>query len=622
MVYGLLIIGGISIGITSNKVAFAESVKPLTNVQTTNSVRKTILPITGTKKVSTQRRDQDEVITFQNNTNLKHAINEALQHDKDADITKSQLEEINTLDLSDKAINNIKELKFCTKLERLKLGPLLGAAYKPSLHNTVSDLTPLHNLTNLKYLILNFNSITNFKDQLKPLYPQLDFSNSFKTLIGKQETYQTVQANKDGSYQLVNPCVDLEGKAVEPTDTDGGTYDPATNTISWTSDEIKQHHSTGGSGDESGEKIYSVETKFNFTDPNNKNIEIEVGLGVTVKSNGKRAEDAITSLYKNNDPTKWALADKVTSKDIQDAQDNLNDVTDADEITYKGQKIDKAELTRWFFKANLMFLKKQETLSLFKGNDATADKLADGVTQDTITKTKKDIEDNIPAEMSKADAGTRSELLGYVNRAQQLFDAQSSQPAGNGDFDTNGIIDLQQGPITLNTNNLPKSIDFNPNEIRYDKETSLSGKATPVSGPEAGDTKIEVTDCRGTKSGWNLELKQVNDFKAKDGKSLGAQLSIETNQVTNDRGTVPTGGIGGDVPQGSTTKTTTLAPGQVVTLLEAKAPQTTPTATEGEGDGISKMDIVSYNLAIPGNAPKEATNYSTQLEWTFSDTVH
>lgn len=175
---------------------------------------------------------------------------------------------------------------------------------------------------------------------------------------------------------------------------------------------------------------------------------------------------------------------------------------------------------------------------------------------------------------------------------------------------TTGQVTLQapaNDAVTLDTTKLPKDLNFGSSEIQYataiDQIATADGNQTST----PTTTDLEVTDDRGTKDGWKLELEQAQQFTStkKNTELTGAALKIDTSDVTNVGGTKPTGGQINQTGYVLTPKT-------AVEILKADV---------GEGDGISTMTINKYDLNIPGNAPKESDTYTTTLTWTFSDTI-
>ena len=182
------------------------------------------------------------------------------------------------------------------------------------------------------------------------------------------------------------------------------------------------------------------------------------------------------------------------------------------------------------------------------------------------------------------------------------------------DTTTDGTVTLQAPTggngedLNLATNKLPTNLNFGTANIKYDQ--SIEQIAT-VDGNQASNpttTDIQVTDNRGDLTkGWKLKVKQIAQFTSSVNQAelAGAELSINTGNVTNIGGDLPTGGV-------INTQDYVITPDVDVEVFKA---------SPGEGLGISTLPINQYKLSIPAAAKKEADTYQAQLTWTFSDTL-
>lgn len=564
-----------------------------------------------TLKIKNSNQQSDEGLVPDDN--LKHVINKTLNRDKDTVITKADLESLTSLDAYEKNVQSIEGLQYCINLRELKIGTTY--AYPDyTMVNTIDSLKPLEKMISkdkLEILQAGNLEITDFS-------PLKDFKNLkfgfLKSYFGDQTVTKIDDCN-GSSYTLKIPCKNIDGTFMEPYDKSGGVYDKANDTITWSREDILKH-STHGTGNELGMDQHKIPLEFKSPDLNKYNVRFELCLNV--KTPGREVGELLESLFQNRNPHQWALADTVTAEQIADSKAKLDALTDKD-VFYEDNDVTKElhrkDLLIWYDRADIMFKDKQETLKLFWNNNENSGKLAPNISQADVDKVTADI---TTGSNKLEDGTTKTQLLDYVQKAQAIL---NGSPTNKSEYDTKGTINLQaplNGSLTLNTNDLPSSLSFDPVAIDYSQDTTLLGQVTSIAGSKSNSTKIEVTDRRGTKSGWQLELEQIDKFKASDGTALdGAQLTIETDKVTNQYGTVPTSGIGGT----GVNTPTTLVPNQKIVLLKANAPQTTPLNKSGEGDGISTMNIQKYQLIIPGLTSKKATTYSTQLEWTFSDTI-
>lgn len=125
-----------------------------------------------------------------------------------------------------------------------------------------------------------------------------------------------------------------------------------------------------------------------------------------------------------------------------------------------------------------------------------------------------------------------------------------------------------------------------------------------------GPNYVQVTDSRGTESGWTLSVKQPTNFKTAENEVLtGAEITINNINVNSaSASTKPS-----VVP-------TTLAlntENQVIMAAKKGEGAGTFVARYGkvEDDNIAK----SVELMVPAATVKYAKNYTTGLVWTLSD---
>lgn len=167
--------------------------------------------------------------------NLQKALMEDLHLTDSKEITKQKLETIQELDLNNRNISSIEGLQYCTNLIKLRIGS--GATMGATSNNTISDLTPLKNLKKLTLLYGGGLKVKDFS-------PIKDIFSNFK--IGKMTSdirfvNQCLIAddaknfNEDGSFTLPVPAIDIDGTPMNvDLISDGGKYNPGTNTITWT----------------------------------------------------------------------------------------------------------------------------------------------------------------------------------------------------------------------------------------------------------------------------------------------------------------------------------------------------------------------------------------------------
>jgi hypothetical protein len=116
---------------------------------------------------------------------------------------------------------------------------------------------------------------------------------------------------------------------------------------------------------------------------------------------------------------------------------------------------------------------------------------------------------------------------------------------------------------------------------------------------------IQVTDTRGTNSGWQLSVKQQTQFQT-DSQTY-PELTGAILQLRNGRHTSP---VANDI---WINENLDLTLGQEVVVMKAEA-------GENGGTSLYAWGNQGVHLLIPGNSPKLAQTYQTTLLWSISDT--
>lgn len=121
---------------------------------------------------------------------------------------------------------------------------------------------------------------------------------------------------------------------------------------------------------------------------------------------------------------------------------------------------------------------------------------------------------------------------------------------------------------------------------------------------------VQVTDNRGTKTGWELTVRQESQFTAEDGSSLeGARLSL-TNGAVNSK------------------SNTDHVTSEDVVIDNFTDSYKVLTAAEDNGAGtftnmfgeIVDGKATSVSLEVPKDLKIKETEYTTKLTWTLTDT--
>lgn len=167
------------------------------------------------------------------------------------------------------------------------------------------------------------------------------------------------------------------------------------------------------------------------------------------------------------------------------------------------------------------------------------------------------------------------------------------------------------GPLSID---YASSLDFGTQKITSKDEVY---KAKPQkyldkdSNEKTGPNFVQVTDNRGTETGWTLQMKQNSQFQTVDAEELtGAEITFKNgNVVTASDSGKPTGEA-----------TIVADPSGALKVVMA--------ATDGQGAGTYLLDwgtdaataAESIELSVPGSTTKYAKKYSTTFTWVLSDT--
>ncbi|WP_239257349.1 WxL domain-containing protein [Listeria ilorinensis] len=126
---------------------------------------------------------------------------------------------------------------------------------------------------------------------------------------------------------------------------------------------------------------------------------------------------------------------------------------------------------------------------------------------------------------------------------------------------------------------------------------------------------VQVTDNRGSNAGWHLTVKQNGQFKTSGSQELdGAQITLKNSHLNGtdmtDSSIQPTTASGDIVLDPS---------GAASDVMNAEVNKGMGTWLTSFGDDTT-TGAKSVELFVPGKAKKEASDYSTTLTWTLTDT--
>ncbi|ENZ5543373.1 hypothetical protein ACGWJW_002768, partial [Enterococcus hirae] len=279
--------------------------------------------------------------------NLKKILNKKLGQAENTKITAKQLATIKELDIDNQNIASIEGLQYCVNLESLKLGlpsTAIMSAIKES--NTISDISPLKGLKNLKHLQLSRLQITDFSP-LKDL--PLDLESSMIDPDSDDACFENIVhqliANEDGSVTWENPDKDVLGNAMIPEDLCGGVYNKEDNTITWSKEAFKQHREseTGNNNGLDGVLECLTLTNESYTD-NHMNLIVNHELQVKDFSEIVKTYHKVKDLF-SSDATDEALfnsyvplAANITQDQIDKAKEQVNSLSDQEYFVVDGNK--------------------------------------------------------------------------------------------------------------------------------------------------------------------------------------------------------------------------------------------------------------------------------------------
>ncbi|MGF9853101.1 WxL domain-containing protein [Bacillus paramobilis] len=174
--------------------------------------------------------------------------------------------------------------------------------------------------------------------------------------------------------------------------------------------------------------------------------------------------------------------------------------------------------------------------------------------------------------------------------------------------DPNGPNPGTNGPLSID---YASSLDFGKQKIT---STNQVYKAAAQKFNERGDgpNYVQVTDNRGTETGWSLQVKQDGQFKSESGKELtGAEITFNNGVVNTVSASQKPSVVQSSfslTPEGT---------GVAENIMSAKAGEGAGTYVLAFGDDSTAAD--SIELSVPGKTTKYAEKYSTSLTWTLTD---
>lgn len=180
-----------------------------------------------------------------------------------------------------------------------------------------------------------------------------------------------------------------------------------------------------------------------------------------------------------------------------------------------------------------------------------------------------------------------------------------------------------QGPLSID---FASSFDFGKNRISS-KNQVYYAKAQTYHGTQPDTANfVQVSDNRGTNSGWILKVKQEGEFTSTTDTLnrilTGAQITL-TNSTVNSNAL--------NVVKPVAEETVTLKVGEesLVTAAAEGAGAGTWATYWGRVEAVEERDELgtaqtvnvtkAVQLSIPGSTPKDEVKYQTRLVWSLTD---
>ncbi|WP_033601071.1 WxL domain-containing protein [Enterococcus faecalis] len=180
-----------------------------------------------------------------------------------------------------------------------------------------------------------------------------------------------------------------------------------------------------------------------------------------------------------------------------------------------------------------------------------------------------------------------------------------------------------QGPLAID---YASSLDFGKNRIS-NKDQVYFARAQAYEGDQEDTSNfVQVSDNRGTNSGWSLTVKQDGQLSATtntQNKSLtGAQITFFNPNVSSNAQNV--------VKPVASERVVIIPDEEVVVTKAAKGTGAGTWATywgsvesveeQTENGELQNVNVTkAIQLSVPGSTPKDAVKYQTKLIWSLTD---
>lgn len=169
------------------------------------------------------------------------------------------------------------------------------------------------------------------------------------------------------------------------------------------------------------------------------------------------------------------------------------------------------------------------------------------------------------------------------------------------------------GPLSIN---YASSVNFGKQKVTASERTFYASADT-LTKTETGATRqspnfVQVTDLRGTGTGWTLSVRQNGPLKNEKGTTLsGAKLSVSAVSVKSQYGEAD---IVTDMPERVLDETGSKQ--AIITTPEESGMGTWNVYLGAESDPTK-----AFKLVVPKDQPKESGKYTTSLTWVLEDVL-
>ncbi|MFW0731895.1 toxin Cry1Ac domain D-VI-related protein [Enterococcus raffinosus] len=344
--------------------------------------------------------------------NLKKSLNEKLGQNQEEGITVSQLKTISELDINNKNITSIDGLQYCTNLKKLVIGNFINQTKE---NNSISDLSPLKNLSKLNILIAGGLNITDFSP-IRSLHlnycTDADLTGSY---LGNQTAELVLYTDNFSDLSIKNIAISYNGTPlipnISPTNSSFSyQYETQTNTIKinyqpvYKDDNEKEEKLAFAGNDFKNEIAYTEKSDL-------VHGRITIKLHSHVNSLFQQATNLLNQLFINENHTE--LSENVTQFNFLKIFDILQKLSVNYPTSGFQHKNEILSFTNELDAAVILFTT-QEINSLFTDTSDTI--LSKNATQQKIDVIKSDIN-----KLVIQDKNAKEKLLARIEKAQLLL---------------------------------------------------------------------------------------------------------------------------------------------------------------------------------------------------------